>query len=404
MSRRWIAQRALTREWLHWDLPIDAEPSRELSGVGSARFTVTPGELGLSTPDRFRMFEPWSTLLYLEESGRIRWGGIVISTNELSSSFEVEVASFATYPHGQPWAETYSAVETDPVSIIRHIWTQLQSKPDGNLGVTVTGSSSFRRGTRSTARHAAARAAEEAAKTALDDARFNEADEAVIERLRAALDTAKEAREAAAEQEREDGGEYRLDWWDNPDCGAEIDAITDETPLEWVETHAWNADRTDVVHRIRVAERIGAVRDDLRFVQGENVVSASPMDVDGARIASEVMALGAGEGKKSLRVTSAARDGRLRRTRTVEAKDIRTRDRLAALARATREASTAAAVVDSIVVTDHPNARIGSWELGDVITVQLDTPWSGRTVARARIVADRSLGPGRAGLTLRPDK
>ena len=75
------------------------------------------------------------------------------------------------------------------------------------------------------------------------------------------------------------------------------------------------------MHRIRVADRIGARRTDLRFAVGENVVEATPFLIDGDWVANEVIGVGAGEGKQALRESAAVRDGRLRRIALLEWKD-----------------------------------------------------------------------------------
>lgn len=400
--RRWIAQRALTREWLHWDLPIDAYPTVELSGVGSVRFTLPVEVAGLDTPDSFRMFEPWSTLLYLEVDEVIQWGGVVVDNFWVDQEHEIEVASFATYPHGQVWTGNYVGVESDPANVIRYIWNHLQGKPDGGLGVTVQGTTSLKLGSTSTREALVAVAAENAAKAALDAAKKAKAPEAEIDRLQSVYDRAKDAATAAKDRESEDGGEYRFDWWDNPDCGDEIDRVTDEMGLEWVESHRWNVDRSDVLHEIHVKERFGTRRTDLRFAVGENVIQAVPFDIDGDLMATEVAAIGAGEGKKALRETAAKRTGRLRRARVVEAKDVSSRPRLATIARTEQASRSGALDVQSIVVSDHPNAPFGSWVLGDEVQVSGDVPWLGRVAVWRRIVAERWLSADAVELVLRP--
>ena len=57
-------------------------------------------------------------------------------------------------------------------------------------------------------------------------------------------------------------------------------------------------------------------------------------------------------------------------------------------------------VFPSITVQDHPNARIGSWQLGDTILVQLHVPHLGDVSRWHRIVAWELTTEDTATLTL----
>jgi len=363
VSRRFLAQRATTKEWLHRDLPIDGAPEEALSATGAFQATITPEVLGLNGEDGRPILEPWGTFLYLEEAGEIRWGGLVIDLRFDGPALTVEGAGFMAYLHGLPFTGDLEAIDEDPAEVVRRILQHLQSFPDGDLGLEVVGSTSARIGSEPR------------------DVEFTTGD---------GEDVAFEA------------GPYTLHWADTVDCGREVDDLAKEAPFEWREEHRWNADRTDVEHRLVIADRLGAVRRDLRFVQGENVVEVVPVALEGDDFANEVVGLGAGEGPGALRSTAAIRDGRLRRAKVLERKDVRSKTRLdAATADALRSAGLAH-VATSITVREHPHAPLGALQLGDVIFVQPDLPWLGKTSLTGRIQKIRRTSPTRAEVTLAP--
>jgi hypothetical protein len=404
MSRRWLAQRPGTRQWLHWDLPIDGEPLDELSGAGALSFTVAPEQAGLLGDDGLPVFGMWGTYLYLEEAGQIRWGGVVIDCGFDGPEWRVEAAGFSTYPHGNVFTGTMGdRVRVDPADLVRDIWAHLQGFPDGDLGVQVVGSTSARLGFDSELRRDAAKETEEAAKKAWDAAKKAKQPEAELDRLEAAYEAAKTAREALDDLVKETGGSYRLDWWDSPDCGREIERLSKEAPFEWVEEHRWNADKTDVLHTIRIADRLGRRATDLSFQQGINL-DVVPFDQDGDEYASEVNAIGRGEGKGALRATAAVRvAGRLRRARLLDTtKDVASKTRLTALTRADLTVRQRALNTSQVVVYEHPNAPFGSFGPGDEIRVDADADWLGRTSVWQRIVGRQRVSDTEMVLDLEP--
>ena len=363
MSRRFIAQRATTKQFLHFDLPIEGSPVRELSGPGSFSTEIEPEVGGLIAEDGRPVLEPWGTFLFLEEDGLIRWGGIVIDVAFDGPKMSIEAAGFTTYPHGIPYLGSYSAIDKDPADIVRHIWGSLQAKPDGDLAMTVIGTTSARIGQEE------------------EEVSFTTETGEVVEFT---------------------AGPYTLEWFDYPDAGREIDDLADEAPFDWVEEHRWNADKTAIIHEMRIADRIGGTRNDLRFVQGENVSEVIAWEVDGDEFANEVIGVGVGEGKGAVRSEIARRDGRLRRVRVLERKDVRTRARLDAMTRAELNASAGAPIASSITIRDHPHAPLGAVGLGDVIRVQADADWLGPTEFVARVVAIQLTSESSAELSLEP--
>lgn len=179
---------------------------------------------------------------------------------------------------------------------------------------------------------------------------------------------------------------YLLSWWDAPDCGSELDKLAKETPFDFAESHTWDGD--SIRHSIDLGyPRLGRRRADLSFIQGDNVIEVITPTLAGDDYANEVIGIGAGEGKKALRRTTAVRDGRLRRTAVLSVKDTKTTARLDSQIAAELRTRRQLLEITSITVRNHDNARIGSWALGDDILVQASLPWLGDVALWCRITA-----------------
>lgn len=353
---RYIVQRARTGEILEWDLPMRRdELSWALSGVGSLRGSMAPEIGGVEASDGLPLLDEWGTFIYAEASGQIRWGGIVVSSTFNKGAWEIEAASFATYPHGLPYLGDYSRIGVNPADVIEHLWTYLQSTPAGDLGVTVAGTASatpIRLGT-----------------------------------------------PASGDDEAEP---YVLQWWEAPDVGSEIDSLCDEARIEFRETHRWVGDTEEIEHRIEYAyPRLGRRRDDLSFIAGENITEPVTPTRSGDDYANAVLGIGAGEGETATRVSVPGDDdGRLRRVSVYTDKGVRSKHRLTTLSRRELARLSRTLEIDSVTVRDHPNAPIGSWDLGDDVLIEAEVPWLGSVSLWCRITGWSLLDEVTASLEL----
>jgi hypothetical protein len=359
MSTRYIVQRALTNEFLHWDLPLDTDgPEHELNGPGSLTGTLAPDVGALRAEDDDLVLEEWGSYIYEETDGEIRWGGIVISSTFSGKTWTIEAAGFATYPHGIPFGGEISSTNTEPVTVMRQIWADLQSSPDGKLGVTVVGPTTpTRLGT----------------SASKDD----------------------DGKDVAADP-------YELQWWTTPDCGQEIDSLAAAGPFDYVERHYWASPTSqEIRHEITVAyPRLGKRRTDMLFEQGTNVTNVVEAKRAGDDFANAVVGLGAGEGKLGLRRTTAKRDGKLRRVAVVDAKDVTSRTRLDNLIANELLERQNTLEITSIRVHDTGDGTFATWDLGDDILVTAVIPWLGKVNLWCRITAWRYAGTAAADLTL----
>ncbi|WP_330335704.1 siphovirus ReqiPepy6 Gp37-like family protein (plasmid) [Streptomyces sp. NBC_00536] len=388
---RFIAQRALTAEFLDWDVPLalSSNPKRSLSGPGQLSATIEPEYARLIGPDKSPILQEWGTKLYLEVDGAIRWGGILTKASYDGAKMSVECEGLTSYPHGIPYEDylvsgelitppdpyegkdknhdgyidfsnpkrrvpdppkPYTGPRIDAFVAFRKIWEHVLTRPYGDIGIRV--------------------------------------DSHNLGKLLGAADGT---------------SPWELAWWNNPDCGQALDSLTRDLPFDWVETHAWGEDHRTVEHRLRLGTpRLGRKRTDLRFADGENISAIAKPEGLGDEYANEIVVLGKGEGRAMARAQLANFDGRrLRRVSTVTDKTLSSADALRVRGQQELTGRSQALQIPAIQIVDHPNARYGSWSLGDDIRVQVHVPWVGDIDMWHRIIGDEVSADGTCVLTLK---
>ncbi len=194
---------------------------------------------------------------------------------------------------------------------------------------------------------------------------------------------------------------YELVWTESINCGNEIDSLAKLGPLDFVERHRWTPSHEQIVHEIELAfPRAGRRRDDLVFSQGDNVISVVTVESNGDEFANTIIGLGAGEGQAMVRRETGIRDGRLLVDHVYADKSISEIARLDAVIAEELNARRAAIRVESVDIIDHPNAPIGSWDLGDDVLVRAELPWLGEIEVWCRIVGWTLTGDNTASLSL----
>jgi hypothetical protein len=192
----------------------------------------------------------------------------------------------------------------------------------------------------------------------------------------------------ASDQEQADGGAWELLWWNTPDCGDTIDTLASDNLFDWYETHAWNADKSDIVTTINVAyPRAGRKRTDLPFEEGVNVTVQPQLTDKGDEYANEVFGIGAGEGAGAPRTSTAVNDGGLRRVSVYTTKSTKSPATLAARTRKVLTQKQQTLTISSITVRDHPDCRIGSWITGDDILVRTHSQTLGEQAIWFRVTS-----------------
>lgn len=327
-----------TETFLSNDVPLQGAQLREdLSGPGGITGTIEPEITRLRSPAGEPLFMPWSTAIYAEKDGHIRAGAILADLVEDGPKLGLDCVGFTGYLQGQPYKADGSWVQVDPLVMARHIWAHKQGMKGANLGLVLDATTSpVRIGTK-----------EEEVKFTTEN----------------------------GEEVNFQTGPYTLQWWKDHDLGKAFDDLATETPFDYLVAHAWSGET--ISHRLRLGyPTIGRRRDDLRFQVGENVFDTPEVIYDGDEYASEVVVLGAGEGRKMIRGEFSKTTGRLQRTVVVTDKTLR--NKKAANAAATRELSARLGDedIDSLTVLDHPHAPIGSYTSGDEILIRSRHGWT----------------------------
>ncbi|MER6232574.1 hypothetical protein ACFUC2_05260 [[Kitasatospora] papulosa] len=395
---RFIAQGALGDDILDWDVPLalSSNPTRALSGPGALNGTIEPEYARMLGADGQPILQEWGTKLYAEIDGVIRWGGIVTKTSYDNAKCTVQCEGLSCYPQGIPYEsylisgklitpkdpnagrdknhdgyidgskpkrkvppapKPYGGPRVDVFDAFRNIWAHVQSRPLGNIGLVIDSHD-------------------------------------LGEMLGAA-----------------DGSDpWELAWWNNPDCGQTLDNLAREIPFDWVETHAWANSSSNVIeHRIRLGKpRLGRKRTDLRFAEGENITAIAKPEGLGDEYANEIYVLGKGEGQKMKRaqlyqpsLNPWAGNRRLRRVITVVDKTLSSDSALRARGQRELTGHSQALQIPAIQIRNHPNARFGSWSIGDDILVQVEVPWLGDVEIWHRIVSDELSPDDHCILTLK---
>lgn len=172
---------------------------------------------------------------------------------------------------------------------------------------------------------------------------------------------------------------YKLAWYKDHDLSRVIDDLAALTPFDWYLTHYWSdtGDDAEIRHVIRVGyPRIGRRRTEGRFVIGENVRMVPQVERDGTEYANEILFLGAGEGSAQVTARAFRRsDGKVRKVAVVTDPSV-TDQRLANMY-AEQELARRIILDDlaEITLEDHPNAPMGSINLGDEILLEGETGW-----------------------------
>ncbi|MEU9925165.1 hypothetical protein AB0H51_28420 [Streptomyces griseoluteus] len=392
MAWRYIAMRALTGDFLDWDVPLTASnpPRRELNGPGQFSGTIAPEYLRLmAKPDGLPVIAEWATAIFAEFEGRIRWGGLVTNLGFEGQSMKVDCVGYTAYPNGIPylgstirsgavvpkkWAydgkdknhdgyidhtspkRKMPKKPKDPISsrwdafdVVRHIWAHLQDFKAGKLGVTLDGhDSGYKLGSSS------------------------------------------------------GKDPWELQWWDSPDCGSTISDVMNLAKGDFVERHYWDGTREKILHHIDFGKRrLGRARSDLRFAQGENIIEVATPSYQGDYFANNVYVIGKGSGAKTARARVVVDDKRLRRAKIISHKSISNARQLASYGKKERAKHSEQLTIPSIAIRHHPNAPLGSWALGDRILVQVEVPWVGELAIWHRIAAEEiDPAAGTAVLTL----
>lgn len=419
---------------LHWDAPVfDDEITVQLSGAALMRGSVPVSQL-VKAYDGYDTYLPWSTAIYALEGNRVLAGGIIteLVTSNGRTSFVAE--GWSRYPHEQPHTGSFSIVKGDAAGIYRILWDHIQGRDRGHIGVEVTGltRSGLLLGEPVIPGYTEAKIGSKwyklsdpqargkvepdlsgalganMTKTQMfvvikDPSRGNWGKRSYPFLLRIGGETVRVTGHSSSVGRlilshrgsngsrvtkhyknttvRADGTvtrkvkavppkPWRANWYDTPDIGREMDRLAADGGFEYIEETTLSGDTFS--RRIRLGKPLGTRRGGLRFMVGENIVKVPEIVADADRWASEVLALGAGEGSKMVHSTSARTHGRLRRAHVVSDKGARSRTHTQALARRELSYRSGYAGVQELLVRNSQDAPFGSFSPGDEVLIRTD--------------------------------
>ncbi|THA29174.1 hypothetical protein E6R18_25010 [Streptomyces sp. A1277] len=337
---RYFTAHPLTGQILHPALPLSGvEFGSEVNGPGSLTGTVAPRWLRANVT----VLMPHAAEIYAEADGFLRWGGLVWAVEAEGDQYRVEAASWSSYltrrhdTHGELRARG-PYVNQDPCKIIRDVWAYAQEQPDGNLGVTVdTTTSSAKAGTPAEPWHS-----------------------------------------------------Y---WYETPVLGDLVDGLVSEDGApQYTNTCSFQTNGSIRKRLVLGYPRLGARRTDISFRTGVNVITAPPVKYAGDDFANVVIGTGSGEGTATRYAVDPVRDGGLRMESVLALPTVNGVDVLGRRIAAERKRRQVMGEVEEITIRDHPNAPLGSWQIGDDVQVAVHNDWVSWS-GWSRIVAD-SYKPG----------
>lgn len=332
-----------TETVLDIDLPLENVQIEDvLSGDAAIQGSIEPAYSRLIAADGQPLLREWSTAIYAESDGDIRAGGILTTSGFDGPSWDLEATGFTGYGRDMPYTGAgYKGIHVDPIDVVRTIWTHIQAQPGGNIGLV------------------------------LDDTDTGGKVDIGTELKQVEFDT--QSGPVSFES-----GPYKLNWYTNHDLQGDVDDLANETPFDYHERHFWKADGT-IGHALDIGyPKIGSRREDLRFVFGVNIFESPKVERDGSLYASGTMVLGAGEGAsmlKSIREPATRPGNRLRRIAVVVDDSIKSVKKANARADAENQWRARLDDMDSVIVRDHPNARLGAVKVGDEIRIEGQGDW-----------------------------
>lgn len=280
------------------------------------------------------VFEPWNTVILAVADDVLRGYTLYRKPSFDDTAWNLDQIGLSGYPSGMPYDGSVQFIGADPLDIFRHIWNHLQTKPYGNLGVTIDDTTSTVK--------------------------------VGIAQTDVAFDT------STGQSVAFEAGPRKLNWWSTKDLGQEIDNYAAEAPFDWAEQLSWSGDQPHCHIRLGYPQ-IGGRKEGMRLVLGENL--ATMPTVGTGDFANQAWVLGAGEGQDMIRGTAGVSDGRIRRIKVVEEKSQASVGQATTRARDILNRTRGQFIVDQLEVYDQPDRPLAAIELGDEIPLVVETNW-----------------------------
>lgn len=322
-AARVLLQDLRTREVLDWSVPlVGAEYTRTLSG---------PQGLTGNLPEGYSLpVLEWGSALWVESDGEFKGGGVVTSVDHEGRDVQVACTGVSGYASKMPWlAPREDLVQVDPLGVVRKVWAHLQSYEGGNLYLTVDSTTS--------------------------PVRVGEEERDV------------EFSTSGGDEVSFQTGPFRLNPVDAQDLGKVLDDLAADTPFDYLEETYW--DGRYPAHRLRLGYPSLGVKRNFRYRTGENLAELPSLGYGDTAYASDVLLVGAGEGREAVSAHVPSPPSRLRRVAVVVDKSIRSKSAATRAAREDLAARTEQGTVSDFTVVDSPEAPLAELNPGDQIHV-----------------------------------
>lgn len=358
---RWLATRLNgdgTETLIADEIPVGrGRVQRALSGPGGVS-----GQVEVEVPRLHGLVAGTTGLYCLSDHGVVLGGGVLQPTTMRQGGLlGLDARGHAGYLRGMPYDGDRSWVQVDPAWLIRHAWAHVQAVPAHDLGV-------------------------------------------VVDDLQTPVRIGEEEREVRfetrdGEEVEFNAGPVKWNYWQTHDLGSTFDRLAMDTPIEYAMHHTWDARASTVRHRLRLGyPTLGRRRTDLSFTVGVNVVDEPAVSGGGA--VSRVLVVGAGEGSEARRGMASRPAAALGGTHVVMDKGLTSNAACRAEAQRILDWMTGADEVSTILVMDHPNAPLGTWQVGDDIRLLgSGAGWGGDVDMWVRVLSD-DIDPERRRATL----
>lgn len=339
MARR-ITGTGVPGPWLDMQLPLqDVQITDVLSGPPLLSATIDPVYQWAFDEYGDPLLQEWTTEIYAEADGVIRAAVILDDSQMTDSGWQLEGAGFTRYIKDRPYNGRKAFVETDPLTVVRHVWDTVQAEDYSNVQLQLD-------------------------RTTTTPMRIGKT---------LPVEGSDTNASAAASQ---DEGPFELTPEEITDLGGLVDELAEATPFDYRERAQWNADQTEVERFLDFGyPTLGGRRDDVRLVYGENVLTPPTIERNGADFANYVRVYGAGEGSEAIVEDAMTIDGRLRRYATIDDDTIGDRNQARIRARRELRRRNHLLHVRSVKVTNTGNLQLGSVRPGDEVRLQAETPW-----------------------------
>lgn len=323
------------------EIPLDSvQVTDDLSGPGGLTSTIAPSIARLTEANGEPVFKPWQTAIYAENDG-IRGGAIIADITEDGETLKLDAVGFSGYAKDRPYLHDATPVamgiNADPADLFRFLWNRIQAWPGCDLGLEIDDTTT------------PIRIGEEE-----KDVSFQTGDGQDVSFT---------------------SGPIVYSYWDTTDIGKELDDLAKDNFEYRVEHTLVNG---VVKHFLRIGyPTVGRRRNDLRFVVGENLYVIPTISWDGNEFATDIQVLGAGEGRKMVHYLASNRSpGELRRIVAREYKNAKNMTQARNYGRKEIKRYATGRTITSVAITDHPNAPLGSYQVGDEIRLGFDGQWS----------------------------